>query len=121
MSAKWIVVAVAVVAVAYYLIRRKAEQTSKVAAPKMVRELSDAKVAQEVKVMDRSKEPAKAPAKAPTRAAPKQDQRSFYEAYLKNLDPTRKENAIAQLADKATGGVFGDVSSVLGAIGRIAA
>lgn len=121
MSAKWIIAAVAVVAVAYYLMRRKAEQGSKVASPKVVRELSEAKMVQEAKVLDRSKEPAKAPAKAPTRAAPKKEQRSFYEAYLKNLDPTRKENAIAQLADKATGGVFGDVSEVLGAIGRIAA
>jgi hypothetical protein len=121
MSAKWIIAAVAVVAVAYYLMRRKAEQTSKVASPKVVKELSEAKVAQEAKVLDRSKATMAAPAKAPTRAAPKQEQRSFYEQYLKNLDPTRKENAIAQLADKATGGVFGDVSSVLGSIGRIVA
>lgn len=60
----------------------------------------------------------------PPAPAPKKEHsgsKSFYERFLKPFDPTRKENVVAGLVDKATGGWFSNLSSIAGSIGRIAA
>lgn len=107
----WIVGAVAVIGLLLWANRRK---PAEVATPRMIKPPQKDEAALPKAI---EKAAAKTAPKAPAQA--KAHSGSFYDQYLKELDPTRKENKLAQLVDKATGGTFGDVSSFLGAIGQI--